>query len=268
MLKLRVLTAATVLPLFLAAMFALPNTWWSVLLIAPLLVGGHEWAKLSGYGRVSGQAFLWVLAGSCGLIWVFASQGGGGAPDTLTLAEQCVFGLSVAFWCLVAPCCLWLKIVFRHAIVRAMVGLIMLVPTWLSLSLLQGRPGLLLSLLMVIWIADIAAYFAGRAIGRHKLAPTISPGKTWEGVGGALTAVTVYAVTMHFFYFSGYALSVIVVAFLAIGCFSVIGDLYESWIKRNAGVKDSGTIFPGHGGMLDRIDAITAALPLATLIFF
>ena len=122
-------------------------------------------------------------------------------------------------------------------------------------------------LLAVIWIADSAAYFTGRALGRHKLAPAISPGKTREGVGGAFAAVTVYALALHFSLFSMRDLPMIIAGFFSMTALSIMGDLFESWLKRNAGVKDSGSIFPGHGGMLDRIDGVTAALPLAALIF-
>ena len=154
---------------------------------------------------------------------------------------------------------------------KAVAGLVVLLPTWLALARLQQDPKLLLLLLGVVWIADTAAYFSGRALGRHKLAPTISPGKTWEGVGGAFAAVTVYALTLYFSLFLArypqFNAQLIIAAFLGMTTFGIVGDLLESWLKRSAGVKDSGTILPGHGGMLDRIDAITAALPLAALIF-
>jgi phosphatidate cytidylyltransferase len=119
----------------------------------------------------------------------------------------------------------------------------------------------------VVWIADTAAYFAGRALGKHKLAPAISPGKTWEGVAGAFAAVTVYAVILHFVRIPTGGIYFVIAAFFGMTAFSIAGDLFESWLKRCAGVKDSGIIFPGHGGMLDRIDGVVAALPLAALMF-
>jgi phosphatidate cytidylyltransferase len=120
----------------------------------------------------------------------------------------------------------------------------------------------------VVWTADIAAYFTGRAFGRHKLAPQISPGKTWEGVAGALVAVMLYwsaiswglpGLSLHFA-----AGLVLVVALTGVG---ILGDLFESWLKRVAGLKDSGALLPGHGGVLDRVDALTSTLPLAALYF-
>ena len=150
----------------------------------------------------------------------------------------------------------------------AVVGLFALLPAWLALVQLQTNSVLLLVLLGVVWIADSAAYFTGRAVGRHKLAAAISPGKTWEGVAGALIAVTVYALGLHFSGFFSRGALIVVAAFLGMTCLSIVGDLFESWLKRSAGVKDSGRIFPGHGGMLDRIDAVVAALPAGAFIFF
>ena len=123
----------------------------------------------------------------------------------------------------------------------------------------------------VVWIADTAAYFAGRAFGRHKLAPSISPGKTWEGVYGALLATAVYAVFLLRFAPDRMALSAAAVAawiagLLALTALSIVGDLFESMLKRQRGVKDSGKLLPGHGGVLDRIDALLAAMPAAALI--
>jgi len=129
----------------------------------------------------------------------------------------------------------------------------------------------LLSLLAIVWIADTAAFFFGRRFGRHKLAPTISPGKTWEGVAGGLLAVVVYVTVLQFTGiaavgplagWAGWPLAVLIAAL------SVVGDLFESLIKRRAGAKDSGTLLPGHGGVLDRIDGLTSTLPVAALALY
>ena len=267
MLKQRILTAAVALALFVAAMFLLPNAWWSIALVAPLLVAGHEWARLAAFGRGAEGAFLAVLMIACALLWlsaVPAAQRPGGAT---TITERAVYAASVAYWCVMAPCWLWLKLIVRQRVALAAAGLVVLLPTWLALARLQSDALLLLLLLAVVWIADSAAYFTGRALGRRKLAPAISPGKTWAGIGGAFAAVTVYAWALHFSLLAARDLHFVVVAFFAMTAFSVVGDLFESWLKRNAGLKDSGGVFPGHGGMLDRIDGVTAALPLAALIF-
>jgi phosphatidate cytidylyltransferase len=137
------------------------------------------------------------------------------------------------------------------------------------IDLRHASPWLLLGVMFVVWLADTAAYFSGRTFGKHKLAPSISPGKTWEGVFGALVFVTIYVSAIGW----GTGLIKTIVAFagvLIISWFwvalSVIGDLFESAIKRQAGVKDSGTLLPGHGGLLDRIDALTSTLPFVALV--
>jgi phosphatidate cytidylyltransferase len=145
-------------------------------------------------------------------------------------------------------------------------GIIVLLPTWLALARLQQEPLRLLALLAVVWIADTAAFFTGKLFGKHKLAPSISPGKTWEGVAGAMVAVALYAWMVSAME-SGHSIEVITGLFLAMTVLSILGDLFESWLKRAAGVKDSSNLLPGHGGILDRIDGVTAALPLAALLY-
>ena len=266
MLKLRLLTVAVVLPLFLAALFMLPNLWWSAAMLLLLLVAAHEWSRLSAFSRAGEAAFVTVIALGCVLLWLTGSASArlGSVP---LATDRAVFALSVAFWCVIAPCWLWLKLAVRNRALLGLAGVVVLVPTWLALTRLQSDALLLLLLLGVVWIADTAAYFSGRALGRHKLAPAISPGKTWEGVAGAFVAVGLYAVIVHLWLRPTQDLSAVVLGFLAMTALSIVGDLFESWLKRRAGVKDSGELFPGHGGMLDRIDGMTAALPAAALVF-
>jgi phosphatidate cytidylyltransferase len=139
---------------------------------------------------------------------------------------------------------------------------------WLALVRLQPTPWALIIVMSVVWIADTAAYAAGKSFGRNKLAPQISPGKTWEGAFGAMVAVAVYygvlllALAPEQRYFNGIGGLGL---FLLILVLSIEGDLFESWMKRQAGVKDSGQLLPGHGGILDRIDGLTATMPLAAL---
>jgi phosphatidate cytidylyltransferase len=138
-----------------------------------------------------------------------------------------------------------------------------LLPTWAALLYLHARgPATLLGVMAVVWIADTAAYFAGRHFGRHKLAPAISPGKTWEGVAGALVALALYAGVVGLT--AGLPLLSLILMVSGLLYVSVLGDLFESWIKRVSGMKDSGAVLPGHGGVLDRIDALTSTLPIAT----
>ncbi len=195
----------------------------------------------------------------------------GGWPETI---PRFVCGTATLFWLLVVPA--WLAAGWRveSKLALALAGWLVLIAAWVALVQIQARsPALLLALMGVVWIADTAAYFAGRAFGRHRLAPSISPGKTWEGVYGALAATAVYAVALLGFAPAARegAISLAVAAawvalLLALTAVSIVGDLFESLLKRQRGVKDSGRILPGHGGVLDRIDALIAALPAAALI--
>jgi phosphatidate cytidylyltransferase len=149
----------------------------------------------------------------------------------------------------------------------AIIGLILMLPLWLALICSKGAdPWLLLCLLGTIWIADSAAYFAGKNFGKHKLAPTISPGKTWEGVLGALIAVTIFGAILYLV-FNVNTLAMFPALWMITGL-GVIGDLFESMIKRQANIKDSGDLLPGHGGILDRIDGVIPSLPIAILMIY
>jgi phosphatidate cytidylyltransferase len=144
-------------------------------------------------------------------------------------------------------------------------GALVLVPAYVALvSLYSLRPSVLLFALVIIWAADIGAYFAGKSFGRIKLAPRISPGKTWEGVIGGLAAVVLVGVAVRLYWLE-IDVAVIIPFCLAVATLSVVGDLTVSMFKRSAGLKDSGRVFPGHGGVLDRIDSVTAAAPLFAL---
>jgi phosphatidate cytidylyltransferase len=275
MLKVRVLTAAVLIPLTLAGLFLLGPRGWAIVTLLVVVLAAIEWADLAGYPQP-----MWLLfaAGTLliGLLLLFTNGGGfladGGWPDAVPLA---VCGAATAFWLLVAPA--WLAAGWRveSRIALALLGWLILIATWIAVVQLQARsPWLLLALMAVVWIADTAAYFVGRALGKHKLAPSISPGKTWEGVYGGLIATAAYAlVLLYFAPQSGYTrtLSAVAVAgwvvvILGLTALSVVGDLFESFLKRQRGVKDSGKLLPGHGGVLDRIDALLAAMPAAALI--
>jgi phosphatidate cytidylyltransferase len=194
-----------------------------------------------------------------------------GWPETIPLF---VCGAATLFWLLPAPA--WLAAGGRveSKFVLAVIGALVLIATWMAVVQIQARsPGLLLALMAIVWIADTAAYFSGRAFGKRKLAPTISPGKTWEGVYGALLATGLYALALLWLAPEGYArasslaaLAIWLALVLGLTALSIVGDLFESQLKRQRGVKDSGRILPGHGGILDRIDALLAAMPAAALV--
>jgi phosphatidate cytidylyltransferase len=254
-LKLRVLTVSVLLPAFAVAVFYLPTLWWAALSLTGLLIAAGEWSRLAAFGSTQRGVFYIVITAVCCALWLNDYWG------------SLSFWGSVAFWSLVAPLTLWRKFQMRSNGMLFLAGLLVLCPMWLALVKLQVEPAKLMALLAVVWISDTAAYGAGRAFGRHKLAPSISPGKTWEGVGGAFLAVAVYAVTFHFCWYPEFGLWFVVAAFFSLAALGIVGDLLESLLKRRAGVKDSGTLLPGHGGLLDRIDAMTATLPLAAMLF-
>lgn len=252
----RVLTAMLLLVMFVPAVLWAPTWLWGVLMAGMIGVAAHEWARLSHFPPVSARLYAALLALCAlglpylpGLDWPAFQTG--------------LIGLAVAFWLLLAP--LWLAGRWRGeaTFARAMVGVVVLLPTWAALVDLHARgPAILLGVMAVVWIADSAAYFSGRRFGRRKLAPTISPGKTWEGVAGALVALALYAAAVSAFAGMPFVSLFALIAMLLY--LSVLGDLFESWIKRVSGMKDSGDLLPGHGGVLDRIDALTATLPIAS----
>jgi len=254
-LKLRILTVAILLPVFAGCAFYLPSVWWAALMFAAVLLAAGEWGRLAGFGSMLSYLFYAALAAAAFLLWHHRELG------------MAVFSISVAFWAVAVPFALWRRPRLRNNATGLLGGIMVLIPMWLAAVSLQAAPALMLALLAIVWISDSAAYGAGHAIGRHKLAPAISPGKTWEGVAGAFAAVAVYAAIFHYWWFPAMDLSYILPAFLAIAVLGILGDLFESLLKRGANVKDSGTLLPGHGGVLDRIDALTAAMPLAALLF-
>lgn len=268
MLKQRLATVAIVLPLMLAGMFLLPNPGWALLTSFAVAIGAFEWAKLAGYGRAGRIAFIAAIFGSCLVLALWSWR----APESNTIgtASTLIYLLAVLFWAAAVPAWLYFRWRITNAYALAVAGWIVLVPAWLALAALQRSATLLLAVLVIIWIADTAAYFAGHRFGRHKLAPLISPGKTWEGVIGAFAAVAVYAMFLSML-LEPKANIVDRLSLLLFACvmttFGIAGDLFESWIKRQAGTKDSGQLLPGHGGMLDRVDSLTAALPFAALYF-
>lgn len=261
MLKARILTAVVLIPLFLGALFLLSDEIWTGLTLAVTMLASWEWGRLAGFRKIYANVYTpLTFALSIFFLWLIHVD----ASRILYF-----YAASAIFWFMVAP--LWLVNGWhvKNKVFMGLVGWVVLIPTWLSLIDLRLHGAwLLFGIMALIWIADTAAYFSGRRFGEHKLAPMISPGKSWEGVAGAAVAVTVYA-SILIFSTDTATLGIdpfwLILASLLLMAFSIVGDLFESAIKRNAGLKDSGTILPGHGGILDRIDSLTAALPLAAL---
>jgi phosphatidate cytidylyltransferase len=266
MLKQRVITAIILALLFLSALFMLPAPGWIALAIIVVMQGTSEWTRLANLHGKTGHVYWWLtLAMMGGIVWFDADH---------TLAQHAdlhmlVYTLSALLWLVVVPFWLWMGWQVRQLLPMALVGWAVLIPTGLAMiDLRENSPQLLLGIMMLVWVADIAAYFTGRKFGKHKLAPSISPGKTWEGVIGALVGVSVYVLLVWILIDLSHLIMFIPMILLASWCWvglAVIGDLFESAVKRQAGVKDSGALLPGHGGLLDRIDAMTSTLPLAAL---
>ncbi len=256
--KTRVATAAPLIAGFLAALYLAPPGPWIGLTALIMMIGAAEWAALAGLGRFHALLYA-TLLGAVSLVLAV------GAPD-LALP----FYGSLAFWLLV-PVLLARGVALRGTALQLALGALVLIPTHLAIVTLRAEsPHLVLAVVALVAIADSAAYFSGRRFGKHKLAPSISPGKTWEGALGALAAVTAYGLGLHFVAPTDCGpacLPVMLAAFWVLFVLSVVGDLFESTLKRQAGVKDSGTLLPGHGGILDRIDSLTAVLPAAALFW-
>jgi phosphatidate cytidylyltransferase len=265
MLTKRLVTALFLLAAFIAGLYWLPFAWWAAALLPLLAIGSWEWSRLAAFGHNPRLLFTGIVLASALLLGFTGSH-----FDPLFRAnvDQLIYAASGAFWLFVAVP--WLVLGWRGqaSIAMGVTGWIVLVPAWLALAQLQAHPGKLLAVLGILWISDTAAYLAGSTWGKHKLAPHISPGKTWEGVAGAAAGVAVYYVALsiaipEWSWWKGFGGAIL---FAGVAVAGVLGDLFESWIKRQAGAKDSGTLLPGHGGVLDRIDSIAAGLPIAALL--
>jgi phosphatidate cytidylyltransferase len=174
-------------------------------------------------------------------------------------------------WLLVVPFWLYYRWKLPRSVAGFAIGVLVIAPTWLALvQLRELGAGLLLAVMSAVWLADIAAYFFGRWLGKHKLAPSISPGKTWEGAIGGTLAVVAYGLFFSVFFRDRLAIQplILVGMLLLFAALSIIGDLFESLLKRQAAIKDSSNLLPGHGGVLDRIDSLTSTLPLVACVWF
>jgi phosphatidate cytidylyltransferase len=264
MLRTRVLTGCILGALLLLGLFLLPPLWAVLTFGLVFSIGAWEW---TGFGMLRGAAARASYTFSVALVlllsWRWTDNP---AHLIILLGAACLWWVIACMWLILAP-------TQHQPAVTLICGLAVLVPAFVALARLQiSAQGFARGPLMVLWLilmvcaADIGAYFAGRAFGRRKLAPRVSPGKTVEGAIGGLLMVALVAGSGAV-YFGLPPLALIAFGF-AVGIFSIIGDLTESMFKRAAALKDSGTLLPGHGGLLDRIDSVTAAAPLYALGLF
>jgi phosphatidate cytidylyltransferase len=265
MLKKRLITAAVLIPVFVALILKLPINGFIALTSIFTMLGAWEWSRLIGlklplprlcypvvvYGVMSFPVYLtiqWVVLGAL-LFWLIA----------LFLVVR--YPKSSQSWS-------------KSMFLRGLMGCMVFIPTWRGLNYLRATdifgagngPYIVLFIFVLIWCADSGAFFAGKLWGKNKLAPAVSPGKTWQGFIGAIVCALILAPALLWLIPTPQpsimiltALSVVTVAF------SVLGDLFLSMLKRNVDLKDSGGLFPGHGGLLDRVDSLTAAVPIFTL---
>ncbi|MDZ7751041.1 MAG: phosphatidate cytidylyltransferase [Gammaproteobacteria bacterium] len=261
----RVLTALVLVPLVVAAILLLSPPGFAALLGLFVLGGAWEWSAMAGLGDTRRRvAYVLVTAAVLGLVYGLLARPAAG-PLLLLLA--------LVWWALAAALVVRFQLqgVFTTGgpWSRGASGLLILVPAWFALVVLHrqeaGGPWLVLFLLVLIWGADTAAFFVGRRWGSRRLASRVSPGKSWEGVAGAVVAVLVLALAVGEPLGFGESLVPFLTLVALTVAASVLGDLTESLYKREAGLKDSGSLLPGHGGVLDRIDSLTAAAPLFVL---
>ena len=283
MLKQRIITAVILAPLAISAIFYLPLPLFGALLLAIMAIGAWEWGPLMGFAS-KGRRLFFVLAstGLIGSIWALLP------PQSLwlekgVLAANAVYilWLAVAWWALSAILTFlyprFSSFWSSHRSVRGVFGWLTLIPAWLAFMVIRSSEyqtdpyhgaQLIMFLFLMVWSADIGAYFVGKSIGKHKLLPNVSPGKTLEGfLGGIAVACVLVASAGKVIGWSSGQFAIVIPVTIAITTISVLGDLNESMFKRQAGVKDSGTILPGHGGVLDRIDSLTATAPIYALCY-
>lgn len=251
--KQRVITAIIALAALGVLLFLMPPIAVSIAIGLLLLAGAWEWSGFlvmrSNVARIGYVVIIGALIAA--MMTVLAPH-----TDTILLASLAWWAIAL-IWTFFFPTPI-------PKVVRWLVGMLVLVPLYAALMLLYAAgPGILLFALLIVWVADSGAYAAGKLFGRVKLAPEISPGKTWEGVIGGLLAVVLLITLRSFMVETN--LAVLLPFCLGVAALSIVGDLTVSMFKRTAGVKDSGTMFPGHGGVLDRIDSVAAAAPLFAL---
>ncbi|GGC56313.1 phosphatidate cytidylyltransferase [Marinobacter halophilus] len=268
-LKTRIITALILAPIAIGGIFFLPPLGFALFTGAIIALGAWEWANMASIeGQPGRVVYALAVAALLYLVWL------------LKLPAVPLLWLAVIWWLV----CFWL--VRRYPAgsdtwgtvpLRALMGLFVLVPAWVGLNHLRtggvqfGEVSsnliVIVYIFFVVWVADIGAYFAGRAFGKAKLAPKVSPGKSWAGVWGGLVAVALLAVVASVLAAASVTETVLLIAAtLLTGFVSVLGDLLESMLKRFRGIKDSSQLLPGHGGIMDRVDSLTAAIPVFALM--
>jgi phosphatidate cytidylyltransferase len=261
MLKTRIITACILIPLVIIGILFLPPLTFFFFAMLFILLAGWEWSALAGFTHFASRIIFLALLAAISLLAI-----------VIPLYLVIVLGL---LWWITASILLILypkgtPTFAKSKWIRSIMGFFVLIPSWIGLIILQGfSPILLIYCLILIWGVDSTAYIIGKKWGNYKLAPTISPGKSYEGLlSGILMATIISAISLlvldvpaeHWLLF-------FIICIVGGGLITVLGDLFESMIKRQSHVKDSGRLLPGHGGILDRIDSMTTAIPFFALVF-
>ena len=252
MLKQRVVTAIVALSVLAVVMFVVPVIIARIAIALLMLGAAWEWSGFI-FSKENKGRYVYLLFIAILMAVIFVELPNAGLIDI-------ILKISLGWWFTALAWMFFFPTPIAQP-VAWICGALVIVPAWLALDILYlQRPELLLFALLIVWVADMGAYFVGKSFGRVKLAPRISPGKTWEGVFGGVSAVMVLAAMGS----QAFEIEIVVIVpfCLAVAMISIVGDLTVSMFKRHSGVKDSGNLFPGHGGVLDRIDSVTAAAPL------
>ncbi|MDH5408350.1 MAG: phosphatidate cytidylyltransferase [Gammaproteobacteria bacterium] len=264
MLKQRIITALVLIPVVIAGIFLLSPPQFALFAGLVFVASSWEWSNLSGLHAKPYKMTYAVILAALMLILFNLTQNNSFIIPYIFYVTACLW-VGVLFWLM-----LYEKGKARKnsgLILNLLIGIIVLCVPFLGFIVLKNSitnaAEMILYLIVLVWVADSAAYFSGRKWGRHKLAPAVSPGKSIEGVIGALvgTGLTAYLVGSYFNYDGSQFVLFITISLISV-VFSVAGDLFESMLKRQTGIKDSGSLLPGHGGLLDRIDSLTAAVPV------
>lgn len=264
MLKQRVITAAILLPVALIGFFLLEGLAFALFIGVVVVLGAWEWARMAGFAN---QVMRVGYALAVALLLLLLYR-------TPQLAAW-LLAFSVLWWLVATALVLGYPDSQRHwggRVGSLAMGMLVLLPAWQALVVLKQWPQgnwLIVTVMVLVWAADIGAYVSGKALGRRKLAPQVSPGKSWEGLIGGLIASLL--ITLGVGLYLGWSSRELVLALLSAGVvviISVVGDLTESMFKRSSGIKDSSQLLPGHGGVMDRIDSLTAAIPIFTVLLW
>jgi phosphatidate cytidylyltransferase len=261
----RVFTSIFLIGSLLVGIFMLPQWLWGLALILPISMVALEYSRLFDWNQKLRVGFVLTVVSFCFLPFLLFDQ----FNQLVSRMAAVISWVAVLFWMLLVPFLIRYRFRTKSYICNVLIGIVIIVPAWFTMVGLQTVPYALLGVLVGVWLVDIAGYFIGRKFGKIKLLPSVSPGKTREGVLGGLVAICAYGLGLSITFDNVFSIAhwilfgISVTAFTAI---AVLGDLFESYLKRSRGVKDSGSILPGHGGMLDRVDSMTALLPFSFLV--